>query len=145
MARTDEFIRDVERYSANNYYPLPIVIEKGEGVWVYDVEGKRYLDMLSAYSALNQGHRHPKIIGALYEQAAKVTLTSRAFHNETMGSFLKTLCQMAGFEKALPMNTGAEAVETALKARASGVLSKREYQRTKERSSSATTTFMVAR
>ena len=116
MARTDEFIRDVERYSANNYYPLPIVIEKGEGVWVYDVEGKRYLDMLSAYSALNQGHRHPKIIGALYEQAAKVTLTSRAFHNETMGSFLKTLCQMAGFEKALPMNTGAEAVETALKA-----------------------------
>ena len=116
MARTDEFIRDVERFSANNYYPLPIVIEKGEGVWVYDVEGKKYLDMLSAYSALNQGHRHPKIIGALFEQAAKITLTSRAFHNETMGSFLKTLCQMAGFEKALPMNTGAEAVETALKA-----------------------------
>jgi ornithine--oxo-acid transaminase len=116
MARTDEFIRDVERFSANNYYPLPIVIERGEGVWVYDVEGKKYLDMLSAYSALNQGHRHPKIIGALFEQAAKITLTSRAFHNETMGSFLKTLCQMAGFEKALPMNTGAEAVETALKA-----------------------------
>ncbi|NMB21302.1 MAG: ornithine--oxo-acid transaminase [Firmicutes bacterium] len=116
MARTDEFIRDVERYSANNYYPLPIVIEQGEGVWVTDVEGKKYLDMLSAYSALNQGHRHPRIIGALLEQASKVTLTSRAFHNETMGSFLKTLCQMAGFEKALPMNTGAEAVETALKA-----------------------------
>ena len=116
MARTDEFIRDVERYSANNYHPLPIVISKGEGVWVYDVEGKKYLDMLSAYSALNQGHRHPKIIGALLEQAAKITLTSRAFHNETMGSFLKTLCQMADFEIALPMNTGAEAVETALKA-----------------------------
>lgn len=116
MARTDEFLRDVERYSANNYYPLPIVIEQGEGVWVTDVEGKKYLDMLSAYSALNQGHRHPRIIGALLEQASKVTLTSRAFHNETMGSFLKTLCQMAGFEKALPMNTGAEAVETALKA-----------------------------
>ena len=116
MARTDEFIRDVERYSANNYHPLPIVIEKGEGVWVTDVEGKKYLDMLSAYSALNQGHRHPKIIGALMDQAQKVTLTSRAFHNETMGSFLKTLCQMSGFDKALPMNTGAEAVETALKA-----------------------------
>ena len=116
MAGNDEFIKDVERYSANNYHPLPIVIEKGEGVWVYDVDGKKYLDMLSAYSALNQGHRHPKIIGALLEQAAKVTLTSRAFHNETMGAFLKTLCQMTGFEKALPMNTGAEAVETALKA-----------------------------
>lgn len=116
MARTDEFIRDVERYSANNYHPLPIVIEKGEGVWVMDVEGKKYLDMLSAYSALNQGHRHPKIIGALMDQAQKVTLTSRAFHNETMGGFLKTLCQMSGFDKALPMNTGAEAVETALKA-----------------------------
>ncbi len=116
MARTDEFIRDVELYSANNYFPLPIVIEKGDGVWVYDVEGRKYLDMLSAYSALNQGHRHPKIIGALLEQAGKVTLTSRAFHNETMGAFLKKLCQMTGYEKALPMNTGAEAVETAIKA-----------------------------
>ncbi|MDI9485022.1 MAG: ornithine--oxo-acid transaminase [Bacillota bacterium] len=116
VARTDEFIRDVELYSANNYFPLPIVIEKGEGVWVYDVEGRKYLDMLSAYSALNQGHRHPKIIGALLEQAGKVTLTSRAFHNETMGAFLKKLCQMTGYEKALPMNTGAEAVETAIKA-----------------------------
>ena len=79
MARTDEFIRDVELYSANNYFPLPIVIEKGDGVWVYDVEGRKYLDMLSAYSALNQGHRHPKIIGALLEQAGKVTLTSGLF------------------------------------------------------------------
>ncbi len=116
MERTAAFIQDVECYSANNYHPLPIVIEKGEGVWVHDVEGKKYLDMLSAYSALNQGHRHPKIIGALVEQAGKITLTSRAFHNETMGRFLKKLCQMTGFEKALPMNTGAEAVETALKA-----------------------------
>ncbi|HBG02849.1 MAG TPA: ornithine--oxo-acid transaminase [Firmicutes bacterium] len=116
MARTGAYIKDVDRYSANNYYPLPIVIEEGEGVWVYDVEGKRYLDMLSAYSALNQGHRHPKIIAALLRQAEKVTLTSRAFHNQTMGSFLKKLCQMTGYEKALPMNTGAEAVETALKA-----------------------------
>lgn len=116
MARTDQLIQEVEQYSANNYYPLPIVIEKGEGVWVYDVEGKKYLDMLSAYSALNQGHRHPKLINTLVEQANKITITSRAFHNETMGSFLKTLCQMSGFEKGLPMNTGAEAVETALKA-----------------------------
>jgi len=116
VARTGAYIKDVDRYSANNYYPLPIVIEEGEGVWVYDVEGKRYLDMLSAYSALNQGHRHPKIIAALLRQAEKVTLTSRAFHNQTMGSFLKKLCQMTGYEKALPMNTGAEAVETALKA-----------------------------
>ncbi len=116
MARTEEFIREVDRYSARNYNPLPVVIERGEGVWVWDVEGNKYLDMLSAYSALNQGHRHPKIISALMEQAGKCTLTSRAFHNETMGPFLKTLCELAGYGKALPMNTGAEAVETAIKA-----------------------------
>lgn len=116
MARTEEFIREVDRYSARNYNPLPVVIERGEGVWVWDVEGNKYLDMLSAYSALNQGHRHPKIISALMEQAGKCTLTSRAFHNETMGPFLKTLCELAGYGKALPLNTGAEAVETAIKA-----------------------------
>ncbi|HOQ73848.1 MAG TPA: ornithine--oxo-acid transaminase [Limnochordia bacterium] len=116
MARTEEFIREVDRYSARNYNPLPVVIERGEGVWVWDVEGNKYLDMLSAYSALNQGHRHPKIISALMEQAGKCTLTSRAFHNETMGPFLRTLCELAGYGKALPMNTGAEAVETAIKA-----------------------------
>ncbi|NLM42075.1 MAG: ornithine--oxo-acid transaminase [Firmicutes bacterium] len=116
MARTEAFIREVEEYSARNYNPLPVVIERGEGVWVYDVEGREYLDMLSAYSALNQGHRHPKIIQALLEQASKITLTSRAFHNETMGPFLHKLCEVTGYEKALPMNTGAEAVETALKA-----------------------------
>jgi len=116
LARTEEFIREVDRYSARNYNPLPVVIERGEGVWVWDVEGNKYLDMLSAYSALNQGHRHPKIISALMEQAGKCTLTSRAFHNETMGPFLKTLCELAGYGKALPMNTGAEAVETAIKA-----------------------------
>jgi len=116
MVGTEAYIREVEHYSAHNYLPLPIVIARGEGVWVHDVEGKKYLDMLSAYSALNQGHRHPKIMEALLEQAGKVTLTSRAFHNETMGAFLKKLCQMTGFQKALPMNTGAEAVETALKA-----------------------------
>lgn len=116
MVRTEDLIREVQHYSANNYYPLPIVIEKGEGAWVYDVEGKKYLDMLSAYSALNQGHRHPRIINALLEQANKITITSRAFHNETMGPFLNKLCEISGYEKALPMNTGAEAVETALKA-----------------------------
>ncbi len=116
MSRTEEFIREAEIWSAHNYHPLPVVIERGEGVWVYDVDGNRYLDMLSAYSALNQGHRHPRIVQALVEQAGRVTLTSRAFHNDKMGPFLKKLCQLAGFEKALPMNTGAEAVETALKA-----------------------------
>ena len=116
LVRTEDLIREVQHYSANNYYPLPIVIEKGEGAWVYDVEGKKYLDMLSAYSALNQGHRHPRIINALLEQANKITITSRAFHNETMGPFLNKLCEISGYEKALPMNTGAEAVETALKA-----------------------------
>jgi ornithine--oxo-acid transaminase len=116
LARTEELIREVDQYSARNYNPLPVVIERGEGVWVFDVEGRKYLDMLSAYSALNQGHRHPKIIRALVEQAEKITLTSRAFHNETMGPFLHKLCAVTGYEKALPMNTGAEAVETALKA-----------------------------
>jgi ornithine--oxo-acid transaminase len=116
MMKSEEFIREAEKWSARNYLPLPVVIERGEGVWVYDVEGKKYLDMLSSYSALNQGHCHPKIVGALKEQAEKLTLTSRAFHNDKMGAFLKMLCEIAGYEKALPMNTGAEAVETAIKA-----------------------------
>ncbi|MCR4437130.1 MAG: ornithine--oxo-acid transaminase [Clostridiales bacterium] len=116
MKNTKDIIKETEQWSARNYYPLNIVLEKGEGVWVYDVDGKKYMDMLSAYSALNQGHRHPKIIRALIEQANRITLTSRAFHNDKMGIFLKKLCSMAGFEKALPMNTGSEAVETALKA-----------------------------
>lgn len=115
VKRAEDFINEAEVWGAHNYHPLPIVIERGEGVWVYDVEGKKYLDMLSAYSALNQGHRHPRIINALMEQAGRVTLTSRAFHNDKMGPFLKKLCQLGGFEKAIPMNTGAEAVETALK------------------------------
>ncbi|NTV89684.1 MAG: ornithine--oxo-acid transaminase [Clostridiales bacterium] len=113
---TENFINQAEDWGAANYHPLPIVIEKAEGIWVYDVDGKKYMDMLSAYSALNQGHRHPKIIRALLEQAEKVTITSRAFHNAVMGEFLEKLCSLAGFEKALPMNTGSEAVETALKA-----------------------------
>jgi len=116
MSRTDDFIRESERYSARNYGPLPVVLERGEGCWVWDVDGKRYLDMLSAYSAVNQGHRHPKIIEALETQAGRLTLTSRAFHNDQMGPFLHDLCEATGFERALPMNTGAEAVETSIKA-----------------------------
>ncbi len=114
--RNADFVRDAEEWSASNYHPLPVVLERGEGCWVWDVEGRRYLDMLSAYSALNQGHRHPRIIAALEEQAARITLTSRAFHNDQMGPFLAELCAATGFAKALPMNTGAEAVETAIKA-----------------------------
>lgn len=113
---TESIIAETEAFSAHNYHPLPVVLAKGEGVWVWDVEGKKYLDMLSAYSALNQGHRHPRIIAAMLDQAQKITLTSRAFHNELMGKFLKKLCQFSGMEVALPMNTGAEAVETAIKA-----------------------------
>ncbi|NLJ80062.1 MAG: ornithine--oxo-acid transaminase [Firmicutes bacterium] len=112
----EEIIKLTDKYSAHNYHPLPVVIAKGEGVWVYDLEGSKYLDLLSAYSALSHGHRHPKIIGALIEQAGKLTITSRAFRNERMGSFLQKLCRLSGYEKALPMNTGTEAVETALKA-----------------------------
>jgi len=104
-----------EKYGAHNYLPLPVVLEKGEGVWVWDVEGKKYLDMLSSYSALNQGHRHPKILKALMEQTQRITLTSRAFHNDVLGRFLKKLHDVTGYDKALPMNTGVEAVETALK------------------------------
>jgi len=116
MSKTKEILAQTERYSANNYHPLDVVLSKGEGVWVWDVDGNKYLDMLAAYSALNQGHRHPKIIAALTEQAVRITLTSRAFHNDRMGEFLQKLCTVAGKQKALPMNTGAEAVETAIKA-----------------------------
>ncbi|HOX41992.1 MAG TPA: ornithine--oxo-acid transaminase [Myxococcota bacterium] len=115
MANSREIIEITEKYSAHNYHPLPVVISRAEGAYVWDCEGKKYLDFLSAYSAVNQGHRHPKIIQALVEQAGRVTLTSRAFHNDQLGPFLKELCALAGFPKALPMNTGAEAVETALK------------------------------
>ncbi|MBS1962551.1 MAG: ornithine--oxo-acid transaminase [Bdellovibrionales bacterium] len=115
-SKTETFIDEAERYGAHNYHPLPIVIESGEGAWVTDVEGRRYLDCLSAYSAVNQGHRHPKIVAALKAQADRITLTSRAFHNDRMGGFLADLCRIAGAEMALPMNSGAEAVETALKA-----------------------------
>ncbi len=112
---TARLIETTETFSAHNYHPLPVVIGKAEGVWVWDLEGKRYMDMLSAYSALNQGHRHPRIVAALKEQADKVTLTSRAFHNELFGPFCEKLCRLAGMEMTLLMNSGAEAVETAIK------------------------------
>ena len=112
---TQRFLEEAERYSAHNYHPLPVVLDRGEGVWVWDVEGNRYLDMLASYSAVNQGHRHPEIIAAAREQMDRLTLTSRAFHNDQMGPFLHELCDAAGFDAALPMNTGAEAVETAIK------------------------------
>jgi ornithine--oxo-acid transaminase len=102
-------------FGAHNYHPLPVVLNKGEGVYVWDVEGKRYYDFLSAYSAVNQGHCHPKIIGALINQAQKLTLTSRAFYNDQLGLFEEFITNYFGFDKVLPMNTGAEAVETALK------------------------------
>jgi ornithine--oxo-acid transaminase len=111
-----QFIELDETYSAHNYHPLDVVIQRGEGVWVYDVEGHKYLDCLSAYSAVNQGHCHPKIRQAAIEQMGRITLTSRAFHNDQMGPFLQELCQLTGYEMALPMNSGAEAVETAVKA-----------------------------
>ncbi|MDE2974739.1 MAG: ornithine--oxo-acid transaminase [Gemmatimonadota bacterium] len=115
LSRTGRYLEEAERYSARNYHPLPVVLERGEGSWVWDVEGNRYLDMLSSYSAVNQGHRHPAIVAAAREQLDRLTLTSRAFHNDRMGPFLRELCEATGFDAALPMNTGAEAVETAIK------------------------------
>lgn len=113
---TDQYIAKDFEFGARNYAPLPVVLERGSGVFVWDVEGKRYYDMLSAYSALNQGHGHPRIIAAAKAQMDKLCLTSRAFHNNVMGDFLEKICQLTGFEKALPMNSGAEGVETAIKA-----------------------------
>lgn len=104
-----------DRYGAHNYHPLPVVLSKGEGVYVWDVEGKKYFDFLSAYSAVNQGHCHPKIVNALIEQAQTLTLTSRAFYNDQLGPYEKYITDYFGFDKVLPMNTGAEAVETAIK------------------------------
>jgi ornithine--oxo-acid transaminase len=112
---SQEYIEIEDRYGAHNYHPLDVVISKGKGVWVYDVEGKKYLDCLSAYSALNQGHVHPAILKAMVDQAKKVTLTSRAFRNDQLPLFYKELAEMTGYEMSIPMNSGAEAVETALK------------------------------
>lgn len=113
--KTKDFIAIEEQYGAHNYHPLDVVIERAEGVWVYDVEGRKYLDCLSAYSAVNQGHVHPEILNAMLEQAKRVTLTSRAFRNDQLPLLYKELSEMTGYEMSLPMNSGAEAVETAIK------------------------------
>ena len=115
-SKSELFIEQSKIYGANNYNPLPIVAEKAEGVWITDTEGKKYLDMLSAYSALNQGHRHPKILNALFQQAGRVTLTSRAFYHDQLGPWYKKVSELTKKDMILPMNTGAEAVETAIKA-----------------------------
>jgi len=115
LTKTQYYLDLEEKYSAHNYHPLPVVLEKGEGVLVWDVERKKYFDFLSGYSAVNQGHCHPKIIATLTEQAQKLTLTSRAFHNDIFGEYAKFITGFFGYDKVLPMNTGVEAVETAIK------------------------------
>jgi ornithine--oxo-acid transaminase len=115
LMNSQEYIDIEEKYGAHNYHPLDVVIARGEGVWVYDVDGRKYLDCLSAYSAVNQGHVHPKILNALLEQAKKITLTSRAFRNDQLPLLYKELSEMTGYGMSLPMNSGAEAVETAIK------------------------------
>jgi ornithine--oxo-acid transaminase len=113
--KTEDFVQLEDRYGAHNYHPLDVVIDRAEGVWVWDVEGKKYLDCLAAYSAVNQGHCHPAITAALVEQSAKVALVSRAFRNAELGLFYKEVCELTGFSRVLPMNTGAEGVESAIK------------------------------
>ena len=113
---TEQHLKLADRYSAHNYLPLPVVLAKGEGVWVWDCAGKKYLDMLSSYSALNQGHRHPRIIQVMKEQLDRLALTSRAFHHDQFGPFCEYLCKLTGQDQVLLMNTGAEGVETAIKA-----------------------------
>lgn len=113
--KTQYYLELEERYGAHNYHPLPVVLTKGEGVYVWDIDGKRYYDFLSGYSAVNQGHCHPKILKAFLEQAQKLTLTSRAFHNNLLGEFEKYITEFFGYDKVLPMNTGVEAVETGIK------------------------------
>ena len=113
--RAQRAIELEEKYGAHNYHPLPVVLDRGQGVFVRDVDGKRYYDFLSAYSAVNQGHCHPRLVKVMQEQAERMTLTSRAFYNSVLGEYERTVCETFGFGKVLPMNTGAEAVETALK------------------------------
>ncbi len=130
--KSDALIKLTEEFGARNYLPLPVVLEKGEGIWVWDVDGKRYMDMLSSYSALNQGHRHKDVLNAAIAQMDRLTLTSRAFYNDRLCEFEKKVCEITGKEKMLPMNTGAEAVETAIKAaRKWGYLRKIKNQKSK--------------
>ena len=116
MTKSQEYYINLEdKYGAHNYHPLPVVLEKGEGIYVWDTDGKKYYDFLSAYSAVNQGHCHPKIINALQEQSQILTLTSRAFHNNVLGEYEKFMTEYFGYDKVLPMNTGVEGGETAIK------------------------------
>ena len=116
MSEKTQYYLDLEeKYGAHNYHPIPVVLERGEGVYVWDIDGKRYYDFLSGYSAVNQGHCHPKIVASFIEQSKKLTLTSRAFHNNVLGEFEKFITSLFGYDKVLPMNTGVEAVETAIK------------------------------
>ena len=112
---SDKLINQENKYGAHNYHPLPVVLKRGEGVYVWDVEDKKYYDFLSAYSAVNQGHCHPKIVKALIDQSTKLTLTSRAFHNDVLGEYEKFITSFFGYDKVLPMNTGVEGGETAVK------------------------------
>ena len=114
--KTSKYIELEDQYGAHNYHPLDLVITRAEGIWVDDVDGKRYLDCLAAYSAVNQGHCHPRLLKVFRRQAARVTLTSRAFRNDQLPHFTRELTELTGFARVLPMNTGAEAVETAIKA-----------------------------
>jgi len=116
MSKTQDYIALEDSYGAHNYHPLDVVIHRADGIWVWDVEGKKYMDFLAAYSAVNQGHCHPRLVKTLVEQACRVALTSRAFRNDQLGPFCKEICELTGFARVLPMNTGAEAVETAVKA-----------------------------
>ena len=116
MSKTQEYIALEDSYGANNYHPLDVVISRADGVWVWDVDGNKYMDFLAAYSAVNQGHCHPRLVKVMAEQMCRVALTSRAFRNDQLGPFCKEVCELAGFARVLPMNTGAEAVETAVKA-----------------------------
>jgi ornithine--oxo-acid transaminase len=113
--KTNHFLELEEQYGAHNYHPLPVVLEKGNGINLWDVEGKKYMDFLSGYSAVNQGHCHPRIISALQKQASILTLTSRAFHNNILGEYEKYITEFFGFDRVLPMNTGVEGGETAIK------------------------------
>jgi ornithine--oxo-acid transaminase len=116
VSGTQRYLELEDRFAAHNYHPLDVVIERAEGIWVWDVDGRKYMDFLAAYSAVNQGHNHPRIVAALEEQARKLALTSRAFRNDRFGPFCRKLAELSGYEKVLMMNTGAEAVETAIKA-----------------------------
>jgi len=115
MNLTNKYIDQNEKFGAHNYHPLPVVLERGSGVFVYDVEGKEYFDMLSAYSAINQGHCHPGLVKVIQEQCAKLALTSRGFHNDKLGAMVEKIARLSNKDKVLPMNSGAEAVETAIK------------------------------